>query len=49
MFWFIVEFVTLDSVCVQVDETGLKVRPLTKRSMIILREIPEETTKEVSR
>ncbi|XP_067931944.1 la-related protein Larp4B-like [Watersipora subatra] len=35
-----------ESVNVQVDQTGKKVRPLHKRSMIILREIPDDTKKQ---
>ena len=37
----------LDSPCLQLDDTGTKVRANVKRSVLILREIPESTAVEV--
>jgi len=42
-------FSIAESTQVQVDEEGLKVRPIHKRSIVILREIPEGTTQQVGR
>ena len=40
-------FVLLDSPYLQLDDTGTKVRANVKRSVLILREIPESTALEV--
>jgi hypothetical protein len=39
-------FPFLDSTQVQVDDAGEKVRPVTKRCTMILREIPEDANEE---